>query len=219
METTPLSLYHLIRPSSFKNKRPPVIFLFHGYGSNEEDLFSFASELPAEFFIISARAPHQLPPFGNAWYAINFDASFGKWSDVEQAISSRNKIVNFIEEACEAYHLDKDNVTLLGFSQGTVLSYAVALSYPDKVKNVVALSGYIDENILEKNYSEKDHKSLKIYASHGQVDQIIPPEWAQKAPILLKKLGIDFIYEEFPVGHGVSAENFYSFKKWLEENI
>ncbi|UCD60739.1 MAG: alpha/beta fold hydrolase [Flavobacteriaceae bacterium] len=219
METTPLSLYHLIRPSSFKNKRPPVIFLFHGYGSNEEDLFSFASELPAEFFIISARAPHQLPPFGNAWYAINFDASFGKWSDVEQAISSRNKIVNFIEEACEAYHLDKDNVTLLGFSQGTVLSYAVALSYPDKVKNVVALSGYIDENILEKNYSQKDHKSLKIYASHGQVDQIIPPEWAQKAPILLKKLGIDFIYEEFPVGHGVSAENFYSFKKWLEENI
>lgn len=219
METTPLSLYHLIRPSSLKNKRPPVIFLFHGYGSNEEDLYSFASELPAEFFIISARAPHQLPPFGNAWYAINFDASFGKWSDVEQAILSRNRIVNFIEEACEAYQLDKDNVTLLGFSQGTVLSYAVALSYPDKVKNVVALSGYIDENILEKNYSQKDHKSLKIYASHGQVDQIIPPEWAQKAPILLKKLGIDFIYEEFPVGHGVSAENFYSFKKWLEENI
>lgn len=219
METTPLSLYHLIRPSSLKNKRPPVIFLFHGYGSNEEDLFSFASELPAEFFIISARAPHQLPPFGNAWYAINFDASFGKWSDVEQAISSRNKIVNFIEEACEAYHLDKDNVTLLGFSQGTVLSYAVALSYPDKVKNVVALSGYIDENILEKNYIQKDHKSLRIYASHGQVDQIIPPEWAQKAPVLLKKLGIDFIYEEFPVGHGVSAENFYSFKKWLEKNI
>ena len=219
MNTLPLSLYHLIRPSSLKDRRPPVIFLFHGYGSNEEDLFSFASELPAEFFIISARAPHQLPPFGNAWYAINFDASFGKWSDVEQAISSRNKIVNFIEEACEAYHLDKDNVTLLGFSQGTVLSYAVALSYPDRVKNVVALSGYIDENILEKNYSEKDHKSLKIYASHGQVDQIIPPEWAQKAPILLKKLGIDFIYEEFPVGHGVSAENFYSFKKWLEENI
>jgi len=219
MNTLPLSLHHLIRPSSLKDRRPPVIFLFHGYGSNEEDLFSFASELPLEYFIISARGPHQLPPFGNAWYAINFDASFGKWSDVEQAISSRNKIVDFVEEACEAYQLDNDNVTLLGFSQGTVLCYAVALSYPDKVKNVVALSGYIDENILEKDYARKDHTNLKIYASHGQVDQIIPTEWAQKAPILLKKLGIDFEYEEFPVGHGVSAENFYSFRKWLEENI
>jgi len=219
MNTIPLSLYHIIRPSLHENKRPPVIFLFHGYGSNEEDLFSFASELPSECFIISTRAPYQLPPFGNAWYAINFDASYGKWSDVEQAISSRNKIVNFIEEACEAYQLDNDNVTLLGFSQGTVLSYAVGLSYPNKVKNVVALSGYIDEKILEKDYAIKDHKNLKIYASHGQVDQIIPAEWAQKAPILLKKLGINFKYEEFPVGHGVSAENFYSFRKWLEENI
>jgi phospholipase/carboxylesterase len=218
MDTIPLSLYHLIRPSSLKDKRPPVIFLFHGYGSNEEDLFSFAPELPSKFFIISARAPYRLPPFGNAWYAINFDASFGKWSDTDQAVSSRNKIVSFIDEACEAYRLDKDNVTLLGFSQGTVLSYAVALSYPEKVKNVVALSGYIDENILEKNYVQKDHKNLKIYASHGQVDQIIPPEWAQKAPVILKKLEIDFKYEEFPVGHGVSAENFYSFRKWLEEN-
>ncbi|MGB5205827.1 alpha/beta hydrolase [Eudoraea sp.] len=219
MKTVPLSLYHIIRPSITEHGRPPVIFLFHGYGSNEEDLFSFASELPPECFIISARGPHPLPPFGNAWYAINFDASYGKWSDEKQAISSRNKIVDFIEEACEAYLLDKDNVTLLGFSQGTVLSYAVALSYPDKVKNVVALSGYIDENILEKNYTQKDHKNLNIYVSHGQVDQVIPPEWAQKAPILLKKLGINFKYEEFPVGHGVSAENFYSFRKWLEENI
>ena len=84
---------------------------------------------------------------------------------------------------------------------------------------MVALSGYIDENILEKNYTQKDHKNLKIYASHGQVDQIIPPEWAQKAPVILKKLEIDFKYEEFPVGHGVSAENFYSFRKWLEENV
>jgi phospholipase/carboxylesterase len=219
MKTVPLSLYHKIRPSALKYGRPPVIFLFHGYGSNEEDLFSFAAELPPEYFIISARGPYPLPPYGNAWYAINFDASYGKWSDVEQAISSRNKIVDFIEEACDAYNLDEDNVTLLGFSQGTVLSYAVALSFPDKVKNVVALSGYIDENILEKNYAEKSHDNLNVYASHGQVDQVIPPEWAQKAPVLLKKLGIKFKYEEFPVGHGVSAENFYSFKKWLEENI
>lgn len=219
MKTASLSLFHIIRPSLIKGRRPPAIFLFHGYGSNEDDLFSFASELPSECFIISARGPYPLPPFGNAWYAINFDASYGKWSDEEQAIKSRNKIVHFIDEACEAYQLDKDNITLLGFSQGTVLCYAVALSFPDKVKNVVALSGYIDESILVKNYEKKDHKNLNIYASHGQVDQVIPSEWAQKAPILLKKLDINYKYEEFPVGHGVSSENFYSFRKWLENNI
>ena len=193
--------------------------MLHGYGSNEEDLFSFAPELPEELCVISVRAPYPMQPFGYAWYAINFDADQGKWSDNEQAIGSRDRIVAFIEEACRVYGLDNDQVTLLGFSQGTILSYAVAISYPEKIRNVIALSGYINEDILLEGYKGKDHSRLMIYASHGQVDQVIPPEWAQRAPAILQKLGIDTVYEEFPVGHGVSPQNFHSFKKWLEGKI
>ncbi len=212
-------MVHLIRPSTLKDKNPPALFLFHGYGSNEEDLFSFAPDLPEQLFIISARAPFPLDPFGYAWYDINFDANYGKWSNVEQAVVSRDKIVAFIGEACEAYKLDKGNINLLGFSQGTVLSYAVALSFPAKIRNLVALSGYIDEQILVSGYADKDHSHLNVYASHGQVDMVIPPEWAQKAPVLLKKLGIAHQYEEFPVGHGVSPQNFHSFRNWLASRI
>ncbi len=217
MTTAPLSLEHLIRPSSIKEGEPPVLFMFHGYGSNEEDLFSFAPELQTEFCVISVRAPYPMEPFGNAWYTINFDAADGKWSDDEQAKTSRDQIVKFIDEACETYGLDSANITLLGFSQGTILSYAVALSYPEKIKNVVALSGYINENILSEGYTTKSHKHLNIYASHGQVDQVIPPEWAQRAPDFLTNLDIAHVYEEFPVGHGVAPQNFYSFKKWLND--
>ncbi len=193
--------------------------MFHGYGSNEEDLFSFAPELPKELCVISVRAPYALQPFGFAWYAINFDAEQGKWSDDDQAKSSREKILHFIDEACKAYHLDTDNISLLGFSQGTILSYAVALSYPERIKNVVALSGYINQKILAQAYEKKKFEHLKIYASHGQVDQVIPPEWAQKVPDFLKDLGIEHVYEEFPVGHGVSPQNFHSFRKWLDDRI
>ena len=219
MKTKELSLYHLIRPASKSKDRPPALFLFHGYGSDEADLFSFAGELPESLFIISTRAPIPLQPFGHCWYNINFGASFGKWSDTEQAIKSREVIKEFIQEAIEAYGLDPGNINLLGFSQGTVLSYAVALSYPERFRNVVALSGYIDEDILINGYAGKDHSHLKIYASHGQVDQVIPPEWAQRTPGLLKKLGIEHIYEEFPIGHGVSIQNFHSFRKWLETKL
>ncbi len=193
--------------------------MFHGYGSNEEDLFSFAPELPEELVVISVRAPFNLDPFGHAWYAINFDAAYGKWSDDEQAKESRDKIITFIDEAIEAFHLDENNITLLGFSQGTILSYAVAISHPEKVKNLIALSGYINEKILVPGYQEKDHNGLSIYASHGQVDQVIPLEWAQRTPDFLKELDIDYVYEEFPVGHGVSPHNFYSFKNWLIPRI
>ncbi|MRH99710.1 phospholipase [Kriegella sp. EG-1] len=214
-----LSLEHLIRPSKEIKSSTPLLIMLHGYGSNEEDLYSFATELPEDIFIISARAPYPLEPYGYAWYAIHFDNLNGKWSDDEQAIESREKIRNFISEACSAYGLNSKNVTLLGFSQGTILSYAVALSYPEIVKNVIGLSGYINVDILRDEYKEKDHSQLKIYASHGQVDQVIPPEWAQRIPDFLNKLGIAHIYEEFPVGHGVAPQNFYSFKKWLLAKI
>lgn len=215
MTTAPLSLEHIIKPSSLTTGKTPVIFLFHGYGSNEEDLFSFAPELPSEYTIISVRAPYSLEGFGYAWYAINFDAQQGKWSDNEQAKESREKIVRFIDEACTTYHLNSENISLLGFSQGTILSYAVALSYPQKIKRVIALSGYINKDILTADYQEKNHENLKIYASHGQVDQVIPPEWAQQIPDFLDRLKIRHVYEEFPVGHGVSPQNFYSLKNWL----
>ena len=219
MTTAPLSLEHLIRPSSQTQGKPPVIFLFHGYGSNEEDLFSFAPELPEQLCVISARAPIPLPPFGNAWYSINFEATHGKWSNVEQALASRKLILKFIEESCEAYGLDEDNITLLGFSQGTVLSYSIALSYPEKIKNLIALSGYIDQNLLLEDYRNKNHRKLQVYASHGQIDQVIPLEWAHMSQDLLKELDVDHIFEEYPVGHGVSPQNFHSFKKWLENRL
>jgi phospholipase/carboxylesterase len=219
MTPTPLSLEHLIRPSTLKTDNVPVLFMLHGYGSNEQDLFSFASELPEELFIISIRAPYNLEPYGHAWYAINFDAEQGKWSDDEQAIESREKIITFIDEACKTYNLDTANITLLGFSQGTILSYAVALSYPEKVKNVIALSGYINEGILLEGFENKNHSKLNFYSSHGQVDAVIPIEWAQRAPEFLNELGIANTFEEFPVGHGVAPQNFYSFRDWLKDKI
>jgi len=219
MQTQNLSLHHIIRSSTISEGKIPVLFMFHGYGSNEEDLFSFATELPNHLCIISVRAPYPMQPYGNAWYAINFDAEQGKWSDEDQASTSRDKIASFIDEACIAYNLDINNVTLLGFSQGTILSYAVALSFPEKVKNVIALSGYINENILLEDYANKNHSNLNIYASHGSVDQVIPPEWAQKAPVFLKNMDINHVYEEFSVGHGVAPENFHSLKEWLEGKV
>lgn len=219
MKTKELSLHHIIKESSLKNQKTPALFMFHGYGSNEQDLFSFAGELPEEFTIISVRAPYPMVGFGNAWYAINFDPVQGKFSDDIQAKNSRDKIIEFIEEAISEYELDAEKITLLGFSQGTILGYAVALSRPDLVKNLVALSGYLNPDILPKDYAENDFSNLDVYASHGSVDQVIPVSWARKAPEKLKDLGIKHQYSEFPVGHGVASQNLNGIKNWLKQRV
>jgi len=218
MNSNSFSLHHIIRKSVL-TENAPLLIMMHGYGSDENDLFSFASELPEEFFIISTRAPYALPPYGNAWYAINFDAVQGKWSDNEQAKQSRDLIASFIDEAVNTYPVDKHNVTLLGFSQGTILSYAVALTYPEKVKLVVALSGYINKDILPEILTEKSYSKLDFYCSHGSVDQVIPVEWARQTPPFLDTLHIKYKYSEFPVGHGVAPQNFYEFRDWLSKRI
>jgi phospholipase/carboxylesterase len=211
-----LSLDYLIREPKIKLDKNPLILLLHGYGSNEEDLFSFAAELPDEYYIISARAPYDLQYGSYAWYAINFDADENKFSDNEQARSSRDLIAGFIDELTSNYPIDSYKISLLGFSQGAVLSYAVALSHPEKIQKVIALSGYLSEAIFEKDYLKNDLSKLKIFASHGTADQVIPVNWARKTKPFLDKLGIASVYKEYPIGHGISPQIFSDFKNWLQ---
>ena len=78
-----------------------------------------------------------------------------------------------------------------------------AVTYPEKVKNVVALSGYINMDILPNDIKDKDYSHLNFYCSHGSEDQVIPVEWARQSPRLLLTLKIKLKYSEFPAGHGV----------------
>ncbi|UFH46133.1 dienelactone hydrolase family protein [Flavobacterium galactosidilyticum] len=210
-----LSLEFKIREPKVKLEKNPLLLLLHGYGSNEADLFSFAEELPDNYYIISARAPYDMQYGSYAWYAINFDADQNKFSDNEQAKTSRDLIATFIDELIQTYPIDANNVSLIGFSQGSILSYAVALSYPEKVQKVVAMSGYLNLDIVTEDYLKNTFNNLKIFASHGTVDQVIPVEWARKTPAILENLGIAVTYKEYPVGHGVAPQNFYDFNNWL----
>ena len=215
META-LSIKYLIQEPKVKKDKNPLILLLHGYGSNEEDLFSFASELSEEYYIVSAQAPYPIPPYGYAWHAIHFDADANKFSDDQQAIESRDLIVKFIDELIQTYPIDPSKVNLVGFSQGAILSYAIALSYPEKINKVVALSGYFNANIIKAGFEQNDFSKLRLFASHGTVDQVIPVDWARKTSPILDALRIQHQYKEYPVGHGVHPLNFADFKTFLD---
>lgn len=214
-----LSLQYISREPNTITEKTSLLILLHGYGSNEEDLFSFATELPEDLIIISARAPQTLGFGGYAWYTIHFNNSVDKFSDIPEAIASRDLIAQFITEIQHKYNITPSKTFLLGFSQGTILSYAVALNYPEKVQKIIALSGYINPDLLPTNLTASNYTNLDFFISHGSVDQVIPVEWANKAPLFLKELDIKNCYQEYPVGHGVAPKNFFDFKKWIEERM
>ncbi len=91
----------------------------------------------------------------------------------------------------------------------------MALSYPEKVQRVVAMSGYLNTEIAVENFAANDFSNLRIFASHGTVDQVIPVEWARKTIPVIENLGIQIVFKEYPVGHGVAPQNFFDFRNWL----
>lgn len=212
------TLEHLVRQPKSNQTNPPLLIMFHGYGSNEQDLFSFAEELPDELLIISARAPLSLGFGSYAWYTIHFDATTSdKFSDIPEAKVALGKIDQFIDEIIEHYEVNTNNIFLLGFSQGTILSMAYALNNPNKIQHVVALSGYINRELLNTPFEKEAFKNLDFFVSHGSVDQVIPVEWARKTGPFLDQLGIDHSYQEYPVGHGVAPQNFYDLHDWVKK--
>lgn len=208
-------LFYLIREPKEIKETNPLLILLHGFGSNEEDLFSFASELPSDYFIISVRAPKSLAPYGYAWFDIKFDMYGNKTTNDVEALEAKDGIIDFIDEMVAKYPIDPKNINLLGFSQGAILSYAVALTQPEKINKVIALSGYFKKELLNDYLPKEAYKHLSFFVSHGTVDQVISVEDARKISPILNDLEISNEYHEYPVGHGVSPQNFYALKSFL----
>jgi phospholipase/carboxylesterase len=78
------------------------------------------------------------------------------------------------------------------------------------------MSGYLNIEIAADEFKNNDFSNLKIFASHGTVDQVIPVEWARKSIPQIENLGISIMYKEYPVGHGVAPQNFFDLKNWLQ---
>ena len=204
-------IFHIVQKSNIEDKSP-LIILLHGYGSNEKDLFSFKEFLPSEATIVSFRAPLELFQGMYAWYQIYFENNV-KSFDEKSALFSKNLIVDKIKEITTRYNCDNKRVTLIGFSQGAILGFPVALMNNNLIKNLVALSGYVEEKII-------DFRSISfpnIYISHGINDDVIPHLESKKTLQILNNNKIEYDYYEFIQGHGVNVDNLNSFLKWIKD--
>lgn len=214
-----LNLEYLIRKPANNLAKPPILIMLHGYGSNEQDLFSFAQELPSELLILSARAPLSMGFGSYAWYSINFEADRDNFSNLEEANAALKEIDRFVDGVVDKYEPDPARIFLMGFSQGTILSLAYALNHPGRIQHVIALSGYVNQKLLKTPLEASAYKDLDVFASHGSVDQVIPVEWARRTPDFLEKLKIEHVYKEYPVGHGVAPQNFFDLLSWIRKRL
>jgi phospholipase/carboxylesterase len=213
------SLKYLVKEPVTRNKQTALLILLHGYGSNEKDLFSFAAELPENMVIVSAQAIQPLGFESHAWYSLHFDNNDGKFFDIPEALAARETVASFVDEMQDQYAISPQKTFLLGFSQGAILSYAISITYPEKVQKVIALSGYISGELLPENLVENQYQALDFFLSHGSADQVIPVSLARESSPLLSQHKIRHQYKEYPVGHGVSPQNFFDLREWISARM
>lgn len=212
-------LKYLVKQPAIQNQQNKALLMLHGFGSNEADLFTMAPYFPDDLWIFSAQAPHALDYGGYAWYPIYIDAQNQKISDGQQAFESVLKLSKFIDFLKDKYQISSENFNLLGFSQGAILSYSIALNYPEKIKNIIALSGYIYEDIMPVNEDISKYERLNFFVSHGIYDDIIPIELARKIPPYLDERHIQYTYKEYPMGHEVNQDCLKNMIAWVNENL
>lgn len=210
--------YQALPPRSGLGGKPPLLLLLHGYGANEDDLFSLAPHLDERFMIVSARAPITLQPMYYAWFRLDFIPQVVVVAP-EEIESSRRKLHKFIGEIVEAYQCDPNAVYLMGFSQGAMMGLSVALLHPGSAAGVVAMSGRLIPQVLSKIPDKDALIGLPIFVAHGLHDPLIPVSQGRDTRARLSELPVDLTYREYEMGHEISYESLEDIAGWLKERL
>lgn len=207
-------IYELRRPKQFDpTKTYPALFVLHGIGSNEQNMWSLINGLEEQFFIFSVRGHLEQAP-GFAYFTIR---GFGKPNRevFDQAVS---KITSFIDYASEQYPIDVSRLYLLGFSQGAILSMTLGLTLGERIKGIIALSGYVP-GFVKEEYNVKPVNQMSLFISHGEMDQVLPFEWGVANNEYFEGLGANVTFNAYQEGHTVSLQNFQDYMKWLLNSL
>ena len=172
-----------------KNKPQQVIVLCHGYGGDGKDISTLAINwqrfLPETIFLCP-NAPEicAVNPQGYQWFDLSSDK---EELILEKSLIAEEKLNTFIDQILNNFQLEPNNLALVGFSQGCMMSIQIALK---KKKQISCLIGYSGKVINQKHLSDNIHSKPKIFLMHGANDTLVPPTHLLEAKEYLVKHGL-----------------------------
>ena len=189
--------------------RSVVVFL-HGYGANGADLLGLADplgdHLPDTLFV-APDAPEELPgmPGGYQWFPI-------PWLDgssEEEAERGMAAAIDDLNAFLDALMVDEDllpeQVALIGFSQGSMMSLHVAPRREDAIAGVVAFSGRL---LTPETLADEVKVRFPVLLVHGDMDDVVPPQSLPAAAEALQQAGFEEVYAHVMKGtaHGIAPD-------------
>lgn len=172
-----------------------TLVLLHGRGADEHDLFPLLDALDPERRLrgVTPGGPLALPPGGRHWYRLAGIPT----PDPETFWPSFHALSELLDGV-------KPPLVLGGFSQGSVMSYALALGrgVEKRPAALLPLSGFMPRvEGLELDLA--DLEGFPVAIGHGTFDPVIEVEWGREARDILTAAGAAVTYHEAPLSHTI----------------
>ena len=163
---------------------------------------------------MTPRGPLSLPPGGAHWYVLG---ELG-YPPADTFMPSYREASAFLDELSAETGIPPERTVLGGFSQGSMMSYALGLSADrPRQAGVIAMSGFFPTvDGLEIDF---ERPLPPIAIGHGTYDPVIGVEWGRRAKELLEGAGADVLYREYPLPHTVDPSFLAELRPWLERAI
>ena len=141
------------------------------------------------------------------------DEYYGGWSwfdfpegEIAPGVHRSRKLLSDLLDRIRAQGFPADQITLGGFSQGSLMSVETGLRYPHRLAGIVGLSGWVFEveNVIHD--LTPVGKSQRLLITHGHLDPLLPFAEAKKQAQQLKSAGLDVTWREYPKEHTIHGE-------------
>lgn len=205
------ALEHRSRPAA--GSPEGLLVLLHGRGADENDLFPLFDMLDPDRRLtgVTPRGPLALPPGGAHWYQV---VQVG-YPDPTTFHPTFERLQHWFDDLVAALGLSMDRVVVGGFSQGCVMSYALALGNArPRPAGIIGLSGFIPT----VEGFEPDLSGLQgfpVAIGHGTFDPVIGVQWGREAKQRLEEAGADVTYRESPMDHTIDPRFMGELRDWL----
>ena len=214
-------LLETIQIETAPNPTAAVIWL-HGLGADGSDFVPIVRELdlsgcPPIRFVFPTAPTMPVTINGGyvmrAWYDI-LEQDLVRRED-EAGLRASQLAIEALIDAEKARGISADRIVLAGFSQGCAMTLQTGLRYPEKLAGLMCLSGYLPLRETVPAERQAANQQTPVFMAHGRMDPIVVIERAEKSRDILRELGYQIEWAEYPMQHSVCAEEVDAIGKWL----
>ncbi|CAB4937917.1 unannotated protein [freshwater metagenome] len=194
-----------------------LLILHHGRGSDENDLIGLADVLDPDrrLHVVSPGGPLLISGLpGRHWYVIGTI----EHPNPESFNTQLGVLREFHEETRRRTGVGPERTVLGGFSMGGVMSYASGLDPEAPAPaGIFTMGSFFPHAEGFAPDLAGRAATTPVLVTHGRADQVIAPEFGERARDLLQDAGfaVDFALHDGP--HRVEPSQATAVQRWIDE--